>query len=204
MAKIFTTIKAGEMTAISQSLAAATLQQTAAFIPAGQMLSRIMQASNGLRKDILGATLRIVAGQPCSEVLPVLSKLRDDMKLAKAAGDSSVGTVRAAVAALAARHGPSHPVPTWKTAAEARAAKAAAEAPVDGAQGGTDGADGAQDGTDGEPPKADPAEVIARQAAELEELRAIAAEARRALKLAETATLAEVLAELRTIETTAE
>lgn len=184
--KVFSVSKNEVQTAVA-GLAAATIEQTGAFIPAGQLLRRIQQGSNGLKKDILGTALRIVAGQPCGAVLPVLTELRAAMKEAKAAGDSSVGTVRAAIAALSARHGADFPVPQWTTAAEARAAQAAAEAPVQ--------PDGAPD-TD-EAPQATAEEVQARQTAELEELRAIAAEARRLMGMADTVSFGELLAEMR-------
>jgi hypothetical protein len=182
-----------EVSTVVENLGRATLQDTAAFIPAGQLLRRIQQASNGLKKDVVGATLRMVTGAPCAEVLPVLTELRAKMKEAKAAGDSSVGTVRAAIAALAARHGPSFPVPQWATAAEARAAQKAAEEPVTPPAG--------DDGIT--PPQASAEEVAARQAAELEELRAIADEAARLVGMVGRP-LAEVLAEMRTLIPAAE
>lgn len=190
--KVFT-IKAAEFTAAVDGLKAATIADTSAFVPAGQLLHRIQQGSNGLKRDILATTLRIVAGQPCSNVLPVLTELRQRMKDAKAAGDSSVGTVRAAVAALAARHGPDFLVPEWKNAAEARAAAKAAEA---------QGSDAPQDGAEDGAPQASAEEVAARQAAELEELRAIAAEAARLIGRGEQwagglIAAADLLAELR-------
>lgn len=187
--KVFSVSKSEVQQAVA-GLAAATLDKPqAAFIPAGQLLKRIQQGSNGLKKDILGTALRIVAGEPCAAVLPVLTELRAAMKEAKAAGDSSVGTVRAAIAALAARHGADYPVPQWTTAAEARAAQKAAEtAPVDPNAPASDGE---------EQPQATAEEVQARMAAEVEELRAIAVEARRLLAMPDTATFAELLAEMR-------
>lgn len=181
-------VKQTQVTSAIAGLAAASITDTAGFVPAGQLLKTIQQASSGLKKDIMAHTLRIVAGHPCATVLPVLTNLRAAMKDAKAAGDSSVGTVRAAVAALAAKHGGDFPVPVWATAKEAREAQAAAEAvPVD----------------PNAPPQAEAPtaeEVNARLTAEVEELRAIAAEVRRALALAPDATNADVLAELATME----
>lgn len=190
--KVFS-IKASEVTQAVEGLKASSLQDTKAFIPAGQLLKRIQQGSNGLKKDILATTLRIVAGQPCKEVLVALSDLRAAMKDAKAAGESSVGTVRAAVAALAARHGGDYAVPTWTTAAEVREAKKAAEAPVDA---------GAPDQPPGEEQQSEEETArlaAARMQAEMEELRAIAEEARRALELPADAPLAAILASLRTV-----
>ncbi len=103
--------------------------QTQAVYDAAELLLQLrLGRSNS--SNVLGATLRLVAGQPAGVAANALSELRADLRGGDAAGDSSVAIVRAACQALADVYGPQTPVPIWRTAADARQAQHVARGTV--------------------------------------------------------------------------